>query len=361
MIAFIKKTMILTVALLALIALPAFAATKLPGYTLVVGGNVVPLSKDTGYIFKSGSTLILPVQAVTDALGLKSELSKDKKTLTITRPGGAKVALKSGTDKLIVDGKTQTLRLRTGSQKGGKLTADIYWLKAFDISVRHIKPGKTAASFGYSGGVLMLSSSGETPQTPGTNPLPSAAREAALTATQIVTVKATGGAAATVKLFELSDGDWSETMSTNAYIGSAGAGKTKEGDKKTPLGTFNLTTPFGILDDPGAKMGGYIKVKKTHYWCATSSSKYYNQLVDTSKVNYSASKSDEHLIDYQGVYDYCLFVDYNASGTSGRGSAIFLHCMGSKTSTGGCIAVPKRVMIKLLETLDEGAKIVIYE
>ena len=71
------------------------------------------------------------------------------------------------------------------------------------------------------------------------------------------------------------------------------------------------------------------------------------------------TSADEHLIDYKGVYNYCMFIDYNAEGTAGKGSCIFLHCMGSQKSTAGCIAVPESVMSKIVQWAEQGAKIVI--
>ena len=53
-------------------------------------------------------------------------------------------------------------------------------------------------------------------------------------------------------------------------------------------------------------------------------------------------------------------MDYNKEGVAGRGSAIFLHCKGSRRYTAGCIAIDKPAMRNLLQQLKPGAKIVIY-
>lgn len=174
---------------------------------------------------------------------------------------------------------------------------------------------------------------------------------------QIVLVEATGSSAK-VSFHEKVNGVWRELGSTSGYVGRNGIGKTREGDGRTPTGTFNLTTPFGIKADPGAQMS-YTQVTKYHYWCGTSGSEYYNQLVDTRKVNRSARSTDEKLINYTGYYNYCLFIDYNASGAAGKGSCIFLHCTGSKKSTSGCIAIPEKVMKTAVQWVRPGAKIVI--
>ena len=175
---------------------------------------------------------------------------------------------------------------------------------------------------------------------------------------QIVLVEYQGGSSARVSFHQKVNGLWKELASVNGYVGKNGIGKTREGDKKTPTGTFNLTTPFGIQSDPGAKMP-YTEVTKTMYWCGDSSSQYYNQFCDSKVNGRKATSSDEVLYRYKGVYDYCLFIDYNAQGTPGKGSCIFLHCMGSNKYTAGCVAIPKNAMKQVLRWAEAGCKIVI--
>ena len=54
-------------------------------------------------------------------------------------------------------------------------------------------------------------------------------------------------------------------MTTPGFIGKSGLGKTKEGDGKTPVGTFHFNATFGIADDPGCKIP-YTKVDDDTYW-----------------------------------------------------------------------------------------------
>ena len=175
---------------------------------------------------------------------------------------------------------------------------------------------------------------------------------------QIVLVEYQSGSKATLSIHEKQGGTWKELYSCTAYVGKNGIGKTKEGDKRTPTGTFNLTTPFGIKADPGANLP-YTQVTKYHYWCGTSGSEYYNQLIDTRVTDRARTSSDEYLISYVPEYNYCMFIDYNASGEAGKGSCIFLHCTGKNSSTGGCVAVPESVMKKIVQWVKPGAKIVI--
>ena len=186
-----------------------------------------------------------------------------------------------------------------------------------------------------------------------------AAKLAAAAATdQIVLVEYDKGSKATLSVHEKQGGVWKQILQTPAYVGKNGIGKTKEGDKKTPVGTYNLTTPFGILADPGAPQP-YTKVTKYHYWCGASSSKYYNQLCDSRVNGRKYTSSDEHLIDYKGAYNYCMFIDYNAKGVAHKGSCIFLHCFSKNKYTAGCVAISEASMKKIVRWAKPGAKIVI--
>ena len=196
------------------------------------------------------------------------------------------------------------------------------------------------------------------------SPAPTAAQskaaqlDCANDADQIVLVEYQGGSSANVSFHEKIDGVWTELYATSGYVGANGIGKTREGDKKTPTGTYNLTTPFGIKADPGSALP-YTQVTKYHYWCGTSSSKYYNQLVDSRVTGRAATSSDEKLINYTGYYNYCLFIDYNADGVAHKGSCIFLHCTGGKSYTAGCVAIPEAAMKQAVKWVRAGAKIVI--
>ena len=144
--------------------------------------------------------------------------------------------------------------------------------------------------------------------------------------------------------------------------------KTYEGSITTPLGKFNLGIAFGTHDlninYP------YIKIKDNLYWVDDENSKYYNKLVSLNKeidnFNYSyiiklnkkEFSSAEHLIDYPKQYEYAVYIEYNVNGEKyedgkGKSSAIFLHCLGDKGYTGGCVAIPKEEMLFILNFLNK--------
>ncbi len=172
--------------------------------------------------------------------------------------------------------------------------------------------------------------------------------KAAENTTQIIIVSGTGGSNADFGMYERDNsGKWAKVISSKAYIGKKGFGKTREGDAKTPVGAFHFTKAFGILKDPGCSLG-YTQVDNTHYWCGDSNSKYYNQFVSTKDYDDFSKKDSEHIIDYDLAYKYALNISYNEEGTPYRGSAIFLHCQTKNKFTGGCVAVPEKIMIDVM-------------
>lgn len=377
-----KRMRWITATLLALLLLAlgaaASAATRLPQYSLVVNGKHQALSAETGYLFRSGSALMVPVEAVCKLMGIEYTQNKAKTIMTMTADNDSQVEIRLRNRSMLVDELKRPLRMATVHQGGTRkhLTADVRVLTALGLKVKHYKAGVDTRKLGYPAGVLAIAENPtgltlpdinaqppeqpEQPEQPGFK-LPDALLEVSKTATQIVGVRYTGGSNARFTFYQKAKDSWSEVYSGRAYVGRNGIGKQKEGDGKTPTGTFNLTQPFGRLKDPGTKLGKYTQVvRNRHYWSGQNGP-YYNQMVDLSKVkDYKPNAKDEHLYNIGAVYNYCAFIDYNAAGVADKGSAIFLHCMGSKKYTAGCIAVSQEVMRNLLKTLKPGAKIVIY-
>ena len=182
---------------------------------------------------------------------------------------------------------------------------------------------------------------------------------AAQNAKQLFIVAGYEGSTAWVSMHERdTDGNWKMTASTPGYIGRAGLGKTKEGDAKTPVGTFRFNRAFGIADDPGCAIP-YIKADDDTYWSGDSKISY-NQLVSLKDHPDLNTADSEHILDYQYQYQYCLNISYNESGTAGAGSAIFLHCLGDrKPFTGGCVAIPEEQMYFVMRHVDPGCVVVI--
>lgn len=146
-------------------------------------------------------------------------------------------------------------------------------------------------------------------------------------------------------------------IKTNAYIGKSGITKDKkEGDLKTPIGEFELGIILGMNSEEKNKNGlKYTQINKEMYWVDDCKSKYYNQLVEISKVEKDWN-SAEHLIDYKVQYEYLIEIKTNPNNIPRKGSAIFLHCTNN-CPTAGCVAIDKESMKKIVQNIDSETKI----
>ncbi len=181
-------------------------------------------------------------------------------------------------------------------------------------------------------------------------------------ASQLFVVAAVGQTTAYVSMHEKNaDGTWRQIMSTPGYVGKYGIGKTREGDAKTPVGTYHFNYAFGIADDPGCKAFTYKKVDNNDYWSGDVRDNYqYNRMVSIADYPDLNKDDSEHLIDYLFQYQYALNISYNEEGTPNLGSAIFLHCLGDqKPYTGGCVAIPRNEMITVMRNVDKDCTVVI--
>lgn len=177
---------------------------------------------------------------------------------------------------------------------------------------------------------------------------------------QIIVVAGIQGTTAWISMHERnSSGEWEMIMTTPGFIGKNGLGKTREGDHKTPVGTFYFDCAFGIAPDPGCAMP-YTQVNENHYWSGNWHYKY-NQLVDVREApaNFDPRYS-EHLIDYNPHYTYALNMGYNAECTPAKGFALFMHCFGPKNPyTLGCVGLPNDKMLFVMQHIRPGCACVI--
>jgi len=178
---------------------------------------------------------------------------------------------------------------------------------------------------------------------------------------RLIFVKYTGGSSCKVLMYKKvlrKNGTyrWKRILSCPGYVGQNGIGKTREGDRKTPTGTFRIGEAFGILDDPGTGLA-YTKVNRHLYWSGEYGT--YNKMVDDRELGHVPENS-EHLADYVPHYHYALDIGYNRKCVYGKGSAIFMHCFGSNPYTGGCIAVSEEDMKTVLLNVTRKTRICIY-
>lgn len=183
----------------------------------------------------------------------------------------------------------------------------------------------------------------------------------AKTAKQLFVVAGVGKTTAWVSMHEKdTDGNWRILMTTPGFLGKEGLEKTKEGDAKTPIGTFHFNAAFGIAKDPGCVIP-YKQVDKNIYWSGDDRpGMKYNQMVDIREMPDLNIEDSEHIIDYDPHYTYAMNISYNENGTPGLGSAIFLHCFGPyKPYTGGCVAIPVENMRFVMQNVRPDCVIVI--
>lgn len=157
------------------------------------------------------------------------------------------------------------------------------------------------------------------------------------------------------------NGSWQRILSTPGFVGKNGLCPDKarfEGCGKTPLGVYRFTKAFGIAPDPGCILP-YIQVNEDIYWSGAKK-QCYNQMVNIKDIPNLRIEECEHLVDYEYEYRYCLNISFNEEGTEGRGSAIFLHCLGTQNPyTGGCVAIPENVMKLVIQNVHEDCVVVI--
>lgn len=147
-------------------------------------------------------------------------------------------------------------------------------------------------------------------------------------------------------------------MACDGFVGRNGLAKKREGDMRTPTGTFRITGAFGIKKNPGALLP-YTRVNKYLYWCGDK--RWYNRLVDVRKQKHACN--GEHLIDYKVFYDYALTIDFNTNPVRYKaGSGIFVHCAKpGHDYSAGCVSMERKHMLEVMRTVGPGSRICIYE
>jgi L,D-peptidoglycan transpeptidase YkuD (ErfK/YbiS/YcfS/YnhG family) len=176
-------------------------------------------------------------------------------------------------------------------------------------------------------------------------------------ATQVVLVTSSGSSAR-VRACRKEGGRWVSVLGTmSGHVGVHGvapAGAKREGDGRTPSGTYSLGRGFGVQADPGVAFR-WTRVDSRHVWVDDPGSSLYNTWQRTP----ADGRWDSAESLYQpGAYGYAQVIDYNTARVPGRGSAIFLH-VDHGSGTAGCVSVPRAQLLALLRWERPGAVIVI--
>jgi L,D-peptidoglycan transpeptidase YkuD (ErfK/YbiS/YcfS/YnhG family) len=170
---------------------------------------------------------------------------------------------------------------------------------------------------------------------------------------QLITVTASSYTAtrAILRVYRLSGtkrvlvyGPWTARV---GYNGVARPGKKREGDGKTPSGTYGFSFFFGVQQNPGGFFYPFRRAYRYDVWDDDPASPRYNEWVDKRKANPGAYPEPMY---NPPAYDYAAVIAYNTARTPGLGSAIFLH-VGTGTATAGCVSLPGTELIKVLRWL----------
>ena len=100
-----------------------------------------------------------------------------------------------------------------------------------------------------------------------------------------------------------------------------------------------------------------FKFEKGYYLTSEDIDNFgYSYIISENEKDFVSA---EHLKDYEMQYEYAVFIEFNSCGQidengngNKKGSAIFLHCFGTKGYTGGCVAVARENMEFIMRFLD---------
>ena len=133
----------------------------------------------------------------------------------------------------------------------------------------------------------------------------------------------------------------------------------KEGDKKTPKGTFEIEHLYFRKDrkKKPTTLLKCIEIKKDMGWCNDSKFlKKYNKLLKIEKkIKHEKLKRK----DYK--YDLLIPIKYNfKKPVADRGSCIFIHLTKDYKPTAGCIALKEKDFLIMVKLIKKNTKIKIY-
>jgi L,D-peptidoglycan transpeptidase YkuD (ErfK/YbiS/YcfS/YnhG family) len=171
---------------------------------------------------------------------------------------------------------------------------------------------------------------------------------------QVIAVAASGYGAntATFTAYQRTTTGWQQVFGPwLAHIGRNGfapSGAKREGDGRTPSGSYGLSFFFGVRGNPGVKFPYRDVTGPWIVWDDDSSSANYNEWIDTRTQSAGTNPEPMHV---PGVYDYGAVIAYNTARTPALGSAIFLH-VSSGGSTAGCVSLPTSELLSVLRWLD---------
>jgi L,D-peptidoglycan transpeptidase YkuD (ErfK/YbiS/YcfS/YnhG family) len=135
--------------------------------------------------------------------------------------------------------------------------------------------------------------------------------------------------------------------------GAIPAADKREGDGRTPLGTWPvrvaLLRPDRVVLPAGMRLP-WRWLRPADGWSDAAADPLYN-----CPVRHPHSFSAERLWREDGLYDLILILGHNDTPpVPGRGSAIFLHCRAGDRPTEGCVAIERNALLGLLPRIAAG-------
>jgi L,D-peptidoglycan transpeptidase YkuD (ErfK/YbiS/YcfS/YnhG family) len=143
-------------------------------------------------------------------------------------------------------------------------------------------------------------------------------------------------------------------------IGKKGStSNKKEGDRKTPKGTFEIENLYFRKDrrKKPSTLLKCIEIKKDMGWCDDIRfPKKYNKLFKIEKkIKHEKLKRKDH------KYDLLIPIKYNfKKPIAGQGSCIFIHLTKNFKPTAGCIALNEKDFLIMIKLIKKNSKIKIF-
>ncbi len=160
-------------------------------------------------------------------------------------------------------------------------------------------------------------------------------------AASLVVVEGTYGAECYVHVFEKGENGWEKRLQTNGWFGHNGLSNNRTaGDNTTPIGVFQMNTPFGQSEALEGFPANYIQVDSSYMWAG-----------DINALCRDLTKSGEQVgtPGYWPMYEYVIDMGYNRNAVPYKGSALFIHCKEeNEDGTAGCVAIGRDEMIEIM-------------
>ena len=167
-----------------------------------------------------------------------------------------------------------------------------------------------------------------------------------------VTTGRYGSTYATLTAWRKTSSGWRRVLGPwSARIGRGGfapPGRKREGDGRTPTGSYGFSFFFGVAPRPSGIRYPWRHAYTVDVWDDDSSSSRYNLWTDT---RHQYAGRDPEPMHVQPAYDDGAVIAYNTARRPGLGSAIFLH-VSHNSATAGCVSLPRSELLRVLRWLD---------